>query len=178
MEIDELDDQPRKRLHRDRAPQRDENDNWEKLSYHGSLGIIKADVTPLFVKFTPTGTNHPNAPSEEKISELLQNYFKSDYSKNELRHGMEADLEKLLTDKALPTPRRFKIKMRSHLKTVDDRVSRNGDFVKNNVINLRTNVMRRAHNWPKEVANTKLICADNSELDVYKRGGAGFIKEN
>uniref|UniRef100_A0A915JQF0 MICOS complex subunit n=1 Tax=Romanomermis culicivorax TaxID=13658 RepID=A0A915JQF0_ROMCU len=44
----------------------------------------------------------------------------------------------------------------------------NEDFIKNNVINLRSSVTRSAHSWPKEVANTKLVCADNSELDVDK----------
>uniref|UniRef100_A0A915KQD9 Uncharacterized protein n=1 Tax=Romanomermis culicivorax TaxID=13658 RepID=A0A915KQD9_ROMCU len=59
--------------------------DWEKLSYHGSLGILKADGTPLFVTSMPTGATDPSVPSEEKLSELLHNYFKSDYSKNEFK---------------------------------------------------------------------------------------------
>uniref|UniRef100_A0A915K4K4 Uncharacterized protein n=1 Tax=Romanomermis culicivorax TaxID=13658 RepID=A0A915K4K4_ROMCU len=165
--------------------------DWEKLSYHGSLGIVKAHGSPLFVTSIPTGANNPNALSEEKISELLHNYFKSDYSKNKFRRianfvcithssengnsfginrrstfermksqmerclllpntrrkkkssfnaicpkdketketvidnedGMKADLKKLPADKALAFPKRFHMKMRSNLKTVD-RVSR------------------------------------------------------
>uniref|UniRef100_A0A915KWI5 Uncharacterized protein n=1 Tax=Romanomermis culicivorax TaxID=13658 RepID=A0A915KWI5_ROMCU len=44
----------------------------------------------------------------------------------------------------------------------------NGKFVENNIIDLRTNVTRIAHSWPKDIANTKLICAGNSKLPVYK----------
>uniref|UniRef100_A0A915KV32 Uncharacterized protein n=1 Tax=Romanomermis culicivorax TaxID=13658 RepID=A0A915KV32_ROMCU len=33
--------------------------DWEKLSYHGSLGILKADGTPLFVTSMPTNAADP-----------------------------------------------------------------------------------------------------------------------
>uniref|UniRef100_A0A915HFR2 Uncharacterized protein n=1 Tax=Romanomermis culicivorax TaxID=13658 RepID=A0A915HFR2_ROMCU len=44
----------------------------------------------------------------------------------------------------------------------------NGEFVENNIIDLRTNATKMAHSWPKDIANTKLICAGNSELSVHK----------
>uniref|UniRef100_A0A915J555 Uncharacterized protein n=1 Tax=Romanomermis culicivorax TaxID=13658 RepID=A0A915J555_ROMCU len=166
--------------------------DWEKLSYHGSLGIIKAHGSPLFVTSIPTGANNPNALSEEKISELLHNYFKSDYSKNEFRRianfvcithssengnsfginrrstfeRMKSQMERCLL---LPNTRRKKKSSFNAICPKDPETKEtNGDFIKNNVINLRTNVTRSAHMWPKQVANTKLVCADNSELDVDK----------
>uniref|UniRef100_A0A915HF59 VP4 n=1 Tax=Romanomermis culicivorax TaxID=13658 RepID=A0A915HF59_ROMCU len=51
----------------------------------------------------------------------------------------------------------------------------NGEFVENNIIDLRTNVTRMAHSWPKDIANTKLICAGNNYSELRINNGTVSI---